>query len=210
MKKVSLKKQAEYLAKQDARLGAVIRRVGALKRRQRQGHEYFQALVEEIISQQLSGRVADVITERFVALFGRAPAFPEPHEILTASDGLLRSSGMSFSKAAYIKNIARAVHEGDLVLRELNVRTDEEVITQLVGIKGIGRWTAEMFLMFSLGREDVFSAGDLGLKNAMIRLYGLRTEPDAARMKKIASRWQPYRTLACRYLWASLDNRLVL
>lgn len=195
-----------HLQTVDPILEAVIEKITLEKRKPRT--DYFQSLVEEIISQQLSGRVADVITERFVALFPTRQAdstsFPKPDAILARSDDELRKAGLSYQKISYIKNVSRAVSAGELDFKKFPALTDEEIIALLTKIKGVGRWTAEMFLMFTLGREDIFSHGDLGLKNAIQRLYGLRKHPSTKTAERISKKWRPHRTLACRYLWASL------
>lgn len=199
---------AQHLQTVDPVLGVVIEKIALEKRKPRTN--YFQSLVEEIISQQLSGRVADVITERFVALFPTRQAdstsFPDPDAILARSDEELRKARLSYQKISYIKNVSHAVIAGELDFKKFSAYTDEEVIALLTQIKGIGRWTAEMFLMFTLGREDVFSHGDLGLKNAIQRLYSFRKHPSRKTMEHISRKWSPHRTLARRYLWASLKS----
>lgn len=172
----------------------------------RRSKNYFQSLVGAIISQQLSGKAADTIIKRFNALFPTGK-FPTPAEVLAKNDADLRASGVSGSKVLYIKNIAIAFENGSLDFEHIDKKTDAEIIEMMVKIKGIGRWTAEMFLIFSLGRPDVFSFGDLGLRNAVKKLYKLRKDPSPARLKQISSKWEPYRTTASLYLWASLDNR---
>lgn len=198
----------KHLSLVDPILGAVIKKTKLSRREPRTDH--FQSLVEEIISQQLSGRVADVITKRFVKLFKNqkpAASFPKPNQVLKMPDENMRKAGLSYGKIGYIKNIAQAVKNGTLVFEKLKECEDEEAIKILTGIKGVGRWTAEMFLMFTLGRKDIFAYGDLGLKNAMQRLYGLRKHPSQKTAERISKKWKPHRTLACRYLWASLKNR---
>ncbi len=167
---------------------------------------YFQSLAQAIIGQQLSGKAATTIINRFKALFPETK-FPTPAQVLAKSDDELRAAGLSGSKVSYIKNIARAIEDKSLDFRRINKMADEEIITMLTAVKGIGRWTAEMFLIFSLGRPDVFSFGDLGLRNAVKKLYGLRQDPTLKQLKKLSARWQPHRTTASLHLWASLDNR---
>jgi len=167
---------------------------------------YFESLVDAIISQQLSGKAAETIFKRFKALFS-GNKFPSPAQVLAKSDVELRSVGVSGSKASYIKNIAAGFADGSLDFKHIDKKTDEEVIEMLVKVKGIGRWTAEMFLIFSLGRTDVSSFGDLGLRKAVKKLYRLRKDPSSKQLHKTSSRWQPYRTCASLYLWASLNNR---
>ena len=166
---------------------------------------YFYKLCREIASQQLAGKAADAIFSRFEALFPNKEVTPKnvintPHEVL-------RSVGLSNAKGRYIRNIAEAVESKLLRFHNLSLMKDEEVIEHLIQIKGIGRWTAEMFLMFTLGRKDVFSYGDLGLRNAMKKLYKFRKEPTQERIEKIVKKWSPYKTYASLALWKSVDNR---
>ena len=193
----------EYLRSTDRILDAVIARVELPERRPQRSH--FYALARGIIRQQLSGHAADAIERRFVEIFSlRKNFFPKPKDILAMPAARMRASGLSGAKVSYLKNLATAVADKTVNFKKISGLPDEEVIARLTRIKGIGRWTAEMFLIFALGRADVFSYGDQGLKNAMKRLYGLRGHPSRARAEKISSRWRPHRTLACRYLWASL------
>lgn len=166
---------------------------------------YFQSLAEAIISQQLSGKAATTIITRFKKLFPGTD-FPSPKQVLRKKDSDLRSVGISGSKASYIKNLAKAVEEKTVHFTDVAKLTDEEIIEMLTKVKGIGRWTAEMFLIFSLGRLDVFSCGDLGLRNAIKKLYSLRKDMSPKQLHKLSLRWQPYRTCASLYLWASLNN----
>ena len=195
---------AAYLAKRDPALRAVIRRtkLPALKT----GRNRFQFLVEAIIGQQLSEKAAATITRRFRGLF-RGGAFPSPRAVLRVPLARIRAVGVSNAKAAYIHNVARAVEGGQLKLKTLGQRTDAEVASTLTVVKGIGPWTAEMFLVFALGRPDVFSPGDAGLESAMRKLYHLQKPPSAAWVRRTTERWRPHRSLACRYLWAALDGK---
>ena len=193
----------EYLQDVDPILAEVIKEIELEEHTPREN--YFYALVSEIIGQQLSGKAADAIEKRFLALFDSP--LPSPEEILALSDEVIRNAGLSFSKISYIKNIARAVSEELIDFERLDELTDEEIIELLTAIKGIGRWTAEMFLMWTLERPDVFSYGDLGLRKGMKKVYNLKKEPSVKKAAQISNRWKPYRTLASRYLWASLDNR---
>jgi DNA-3-methyladenine glycosylase II len=162
----------------------------------------FFSLVESIISQQLSVKAGDTIMKRFLSLVGE-PVTPEA--VLTVTREQLRGVGMSWNKADYVQNIARAIIEKQLDIKTLDAMTDEEVIKELTKIKGIGQWTAEMFLMFTLAREDVFSYGDVGLQNAIQQLYKLKNKPTKKQMEKISKKWKPYRTYAARILWRSLS-----
>jgi len=165
--------------------------------------DYFVDLVESIISQQLSIKASDTIFGRFKKLFPKEKITPE--ETLRLDDAKIRECGISFNKIKYIKGISEAVVEKQIDLDKLDSLTNEEVILELVKLKGIGQWTAEMFLMFCLGRPDVFSTGDLGLQNAIIRLYKLDPKPKKEKLLEISSAWTPYRTTASRILWRSLE-----
>ena len=167
---------------------------------------YFESLADAIMSQQLSGKAADTIIKRFKALFPKVK-FPSPKQVLAKTDTELRLVGVSGAKASYLKNLAAAFEDKSLNFRSIDKKTDEEIITMLVAVKGIGRWTAEMFLIFSLGRPDVFSFGDLGLRSAVKKVYGLRQDPSPKKLTQLSSRWQPHRSTASLYLWASLNNR---
>lgn len=167
-------------------------------------------LCASIMSQQLSTKVAHTIRQRFLDLFdGRSPA---PEEILAVSPAALRSIGLSNAKVSYVLNVARFAAEQGLDHRKLNKMENEDVIAYLTQIKGVGRWTAEMLLMFGLAREDVFAIDDWGIQNAMIHMYKLDREDKKAfreKLLKISAKWSPYRTYACLYLWRWKDNEPV-
>ncbi len=165
--------------------------------------DYFVVLCESIINQQLSEKAGNTIWNRFLALFPEEKVTPE--RLLALPDSKIRLVGTSWSKISYIKNLATGVQHKTIHLHKLRGMSNEEVITELIKVKGIGPWTAEMFLMFSLGREDVFSYGDLGLRNAMKRLYKFRRDPTRKQLEKIVNKWTPYRTWAARILWRSLE-----
>ena len=163
-------------------------------------------LCGSIMSQQLSTKVADVIWKRFLALYDKHPT---PEQIVATPHEQLRSIGLSNAKANYVQNVARFAIEQGMEWKQLKAMSDQEIIDHLIQIKGVGRWTVEMILMFALGREDVFAVDDLGIQNAMIKLYKL----DASDKKKlredmvrISQKWSPYRTYACLHLWRSKDN----
>ena len=162
----------------------------------------YESLVEAIITQQLSGKAADSISARFRDIYGK---FPKPADVLKTSDGKLRKAGLSYMKVSYIKDLSNKVESKELRLSHMKNLTDEEVIEQLTIVKGIGRWTAEMFLIFSLGRQDVLPVGDLGLKKGIQRLYSLSELPEKEEMEKIAQKWRPYRSVATWYLWRNLS-----
>ncbi len=168
-------------------------------------------LCASIMSQQLSTKVADVIYNRFIALFGGKE--PVPQQILDMPFEKLRAIGLSNAKVSYVKNVAQFELESGMNHRKLNKMTNEEVITYLTQIKGVGRWTVEMLLMFALGREDVFAIDDLGVQNAMISIYKLdRADKKKFRedLLKISDKWSPYRTYACVHLWRWKDNAPVV
>lgn len=165
----------------------------------------YQSLVEAIITQQLSGKAADSISTRFRAIYGR---FPKPADVMETSDAKLRKAGLSYMKVSYIKDLSKKVESKEIQLSYMKNLTDEEIIIQLTQIKGIGRWTAEMFLIFSLGRLDVLPVGDLGLKKGIQRLYSLEELPEKEQIEHIAKKWKPYRSVATWYLWRSLDESI--
>lgn len=168
----------------------------------KKGDNLFADLCEIIIQQQLSERVGDVIFERFKKLFPEKKIIPQ--YVMEVPDERIREVGTSNNKVKFIKSLAQDIVEEKIVLDKLDQLEDEMVISQLIKLKGIGRWSAEMFLMFSLGREDVFSYGDLGLRRAIQKLYKLKKELTLNQALKISSKWKPYRTYACRILWRSL------
>lgn len=166
---------------------------------------YFIRLCEIIVGQQLSNKAADAIFLKFKNIFKGKSIMPS--DILTASHEKLRSSGISNAKAVFMKNLASAVLDGRINIQEIDMKSDDGVILELTKIKGIGPWTAEMFLMFVLGRQDVFSSGDLGLRKAIKKLYNLKKEPTKRQIEKIVAKWSPYKTFASRILWATLDTK---
>jgi len=180
--------------------GAVVRR--DLKS-ERPGDAY-AALLRSIVGQQLSTKAAATIYGRMLELFGGHP--PTPKQLLKADPDKIRAAGLSRPKIAYLRDLAEHVEEGTLELERLPELPDEEVAAQLTAIKGLGQWTADMFLMFHLRRPDILPVGDQGIRRAIQVEYRLRKLPDPKRMQKIARPWRPYRTLACLYLWSSLDN----
>lgn len=196
-------KKIAHLKKSDAKLKLIIERSTLHELAGPRGP--FEALVEAIVSQQLSVKAADTIFARFVALTP-GKKFPTPREILKMPAAKMRKCGLSKMKASFIKDLAKKTLDGSLDFKHMDTMSDEEVIEHLVSVKGIGRWTAEMFLIFSLHRDDVFSYGDLGLRNALRKIYKLRNAPTPAQAERITAKWKPYRSLGSRYLWASLKN----
>jgi DNA-3-methyladenine glycosylase II len=207
-RRISTPKAIAYLSAADPVLGALIEQVGPLGNA-REGRpdqdDHYGALVRSITGQQLSVLAARAIYGRLTARFGDRP--PTPEEILSDEPEELReAAGLSRAKVSYLRSLAEHVLSGELELERLNELGDEEVIAELVAVKGLGLWTAQMFLMFHLDRPDVLPVGDLGIRRAIERAYGLDGLPLAPAMEEIALPWRPHRTLACRYLWRSLQN----
>ena len=187
----------------DPVMRAVIKRVGPCRLHAAAPRDPFEALCRSIASQQLSTKAAATIFDRFCALFppdGR----PTPLRVMTLEDEEIRGAGFSRPKVSFIRDLAEHVQDGRLDLERLHRHPDDEVMRQLVAVKGIGRWTAEIFLMFRLGRPDILPADDLGLMNAVHRAYGMRRRPTPDKLRKIGEAWRPYRSVASWYLWQSL------
>jgi DNA-3-methyladenine glycosylase II len=172
--------------------------------RRRSRPDPYQALARAIVGQQLSTKAAASIWKRLTELFDGET--PRPAALIAIDGEKLRGAGLSWSKVGFLKDLAERVEDGRLALDRLNELSDEDVIAELIEIKGIGRWTAEMFLIFHLGRPDVVSIGDLGIRRAVQQAYGMDELPDPTQMERISEPWRPHRTLACLYLWRSLDN----
>jgi DNA-3-methyladenine glycosylase II len=179
---------------------AVVRR--DLKR-ERPGDAY-GALLRSIVGQQLSTKAASTIYGRMIDIFGGHA--PTPKQLLAADPDEIRAAGMSRPKIAYLRDLAQHVEDGTLELDRVDELPDEEVSAQLTAIKGLGQWTADMFLMFHLRRPDVLPVGDQGIRRAVQVQYRMRKLPDPKRLEKVARPWRPHRTLACLFLWSSLDN----
>jgi DNA-3-methyladenine glycosylase II len=192
------------LARRDPILGDLMRRHGACGLAAAQHTDPFSALTRAIISQQLSSKAAATIAGRFDTLCG--PPRPTPAVVASLSDTRLRAAGLSGQKIRYLRDLCLRIAAGQLRLDALETLDDSEVIDALTQVKGIGRWTAEMFLIFRLHRPDVLPVGDLGIVKAVQRAYRLRKVPTPARLTRIGESWRPYRSVACWYLWASLDN----
>jgi DNA-3-methyladenine glycosylase II len=192
------------LLRRDPVLAALIRKHGPCGLAAAQRADHFSALVRAIVGQQLSTKAAATIHRRLIALAGGGPAIPASLERLT--DAQLRSVGLSRQKTAYLRDLCAKVGGDEVRLDALERMSDDEVIVELTKVKGVGRWTAEMFLMFRLHRPDVLPVGDLGIVNAVKNVYRLRKKPTPARIMKIGEAWRPYRSVASWYLWRSLDN----
>jgi DNA-3-methyladenine glycosylase II len=207
-RKASQRKAIAHLSASDPVLAKLIEEIGKLPdtregRPEREDH--YGALVRSIVGQQLSVLAARAIYGRLTARFGERP--PTPHEILDDDPEELRAAaGLSRAKVGFLRSLAEHVLSGELELERLDKLDDDDVIAELVAVKGLGEWTSHMFLMFHLERPDVLAVGDLGIRRAIERAYGLDELPQAAAIEEIAEPWRPYRTLACRYLWRSLQN----
>jgi DNA-3-methyladenine glycosylase II len=188
------------LMRRDPKLGALIKRVGRCRLPDSRGHDPFAGLVRVIMSQQLSGKAADTIFGRVEALVGgRANLTPAALRAVTAE--ALRGAGVSRPKIGYLYDLADRVADGRLDLHALDGHPDEEVIAQITAVKGLGRWSAEMFLMFRLNRPDIFPVGDLGIVKGVQKLFGMKRRPAVRTMERLAEPWRPYRSVAAWYLW---------
>jgi DNA-3-methyladenine glycosylase II len=194
------------LMRRDPILAAIIKKYGVCGIKTGRESDIFCGLVQAIVSQQLSTRAAATIYGRLQALMPDA-APPTPEALRPLSDEALRGVGLSRQKTSYMRDLAQKVLEGSVKTDGLREMSDEEVVAELTKIKGIGRWTVEMILIFRLARPDILPVGDLGIVKAIQKAYGLRKPPDAKRMQTIAERWRPYRSVASWYLWASLENK---
>ncbi len=207
-RRTSIAKATEQLRASDAVLARIIDGVGKLPST-RAGRpdkdDHYGALVRSIVGQQLSVLAARAIYGRLIERFGGRP--PTPQELLADEPEELRAAaGLSRAKVGFLRSLAEHVLSGELELDKLDALSDEDAIAELVAVKGLGEWTSHMFLMFHLDRPDVLAVGDLGIRRAIERAYSLDGLPGATEMEAIAEPWRPHRTLACRYLWRSLDN----
>jgi len=192
-----------HLRRVDPVIARVMEMVGPYRPGDRTGGSHFHALIRAIVFQQLSGKAATTIHNRFLDLYpDRAPTAAD---ILATSDAQLRAAGLSRQKIGYLRDLSTRVQNGDLPLDHVDSLSDADLIAHLVQVKGIGRWTAQMFLMFKLGRVDVLPDLDLGIQNAIKRAYRKR-KVSPKDVLRIGARWSPYSSIACWYLWRSLDN----
>ena len=197
------RKAVAHLRKVDPKLAEVIDRIGPFKGWPVRNGTHFDAVCRSIVFQQLSGKAAGTIHGRFEGIYGgRAPL---PDELATTTDDKLRAVGLSRQKSAYLKDLGAKVAAGNLPIETLHELTDDEVIAALTQVKGIGRWTAQMFLMFRLGRPDVLPDLDLGVQKGIQRTYRLRKLPTPERVKQIGAKWAPYRSVGAWYMWRLLD-----
>jgi DNA-3-methyladenine glycosylase II len=199
-----MRKAVDHLKKSDPVLRAIIERVGPC--RMEFSVPEFASVAEAIVYQQLNGKAAVTIFNRFAALAGD-PLTPEG--ILKLSDAQLRAVGLSKQKSSYLQDLAKKTSDGLLNFARLPEMTDDEVIEHLTQVKGIGEWTAHMFLIFSLRRQNVLPTGDYGVQVAIKKHYKKRKLPKPKDMEKIARAWEPYRSVACWYMWRSLDIKTI-
>ncbi len=192
--------------KLDARLGAFITSCGPLPFRHAHTEDPFQALCRSIIYQQISGSAAASVLARFKTLWPRK-TFPAPRDVTRSDPVRLRSSGLSQQKAGYLKDLAAKFLDGTIDPAQFPKMSDEEIIEHVCAVKGVGRWTAQMFLMFTLHRPDVLPTGDLGIQKAFQRVFHLRRLPTPQRMEVLSAPWRGHRTVACFYLWRMLDTK---
>ncbi len=200
-----LRRARAHLRRVDPALARVVDSVGPCRMEVERGGTAFASLAEAMLYQQITGKAAATIHRRLCALFGRSHLRGE--DILAASAADLRAAGLSRQKIRYLRDLSeKALDREALPLHRLGRMADEDAIRILVTVKGIGRWTAEIFLMFRLGRLDVLPVDDYGIQKAIQRAYRMRALPRPDRMRRLAERWRPYRTVACWYLWKSIDG----
>lgn len=192
------------LARRDPIIRNLIRQYGPCGMAAAQRDDHFAAIVKSITAQQLSVKASRTIYQRVASLF--PSGVPTPEGFASISDETLRTVGLSRQKIVYVRDLSAKVLDGTLPLKALDTLDDEEAIEAIICVKGLGRWSAEMFLMFRLHRPDVMPVDDLGIMNAIKKAYRLRTRPKPRRMLQIAESWRPYRSVACWYLWRSLEN----
>ena len=194
-------KRAQKELSRDKYIGPLIKKYGDCTIAPRHYSDYFEHLCSSIVNQQLSGKAADAIFGRFAKTVGKIT----PENVLRTDDQILRNAGLSWGKVKYIKDLAKRTHEGSLETKNLENLSDEEVIKELTAVKGIGVWTAHMFLMFTLARPDIFPSGDLGVRKGVEKITNMQMTN--SQLEQFALRWKPYRTVASWYIWQNLDNR---
>jgi DNA-3-methyladenine glycosylase II len=194
-------KGIRHLKKKDKVLAKIIPKIKIVKRELKD--DYLGSIVESIIYQQISGSAGASITKKFKALY--KDKFPSSKQFLSTSESKVRKAGISPQKYSYLKDLYTRIHTGKLELRKFKTMDSEKIIEELDEVRGIGRWTAEMFLISSLGRTDVIPMDDLGIRKGIQRAYGLKEIPDRKKMMKLSKNWQPYGTIASIYIWRSLD-----
>jgi DNA-3-methyladenine glycosylase II len=196
-------KGIRHLKKNDKVLAKIIIKVKMEERKL--NDDYLEAIVESIIYQQISGKAGDAILKKFKALY--KDALPSPKQFLATSEDKVRKAGISPQKYSYLKDLYGRVQSGKLELRKFKIMESEKIIAELDEVRGIGRWTAEMFLISSLGRTDVIPMDDLGIRKGIQKAYRLKKLPEKKQIIKLTKNWQPYGTIASIYMWRSLDSK---
>ncbi len=191
----------KHLSKEDKVLAKLIKRLGFI--RANWGGDSYESLISAIIYQQISGAAGDSIERKFKALYKNR--MPSPGRFLATPEKKVRKAGISPQKYSYLVDLCTRIKDGRLELGKFGAMDDEDIIEELDEVRGIGRWTAEMFLMFSLGRTDIVPRDDLGIKKAIKKAYKLRDYPSGSKFSELAERWKPYGTVASLYLWRSMD-----
>jgi 3-methyladenine DNA glycosylase/8-oxoguanine DNA glycosylase len=197
------RRAALHLRRADPVMAAIVRKVGPCRMQIHRGGTTYWHLTRAILRQQISGHAAAAIEKRISARFGGTL---QPEDVLGATDAELRALGLSRQKASYLRDLSARANDG-LPLDRLARMSEERLVETVTAVRGIGRWTAEMLMMFRQGRPDILPTGDYGIRKAMQVAYRMRALPKPARMQKVAEAWRPYRTLACWYLWRSLDQK---
>ncbi len=200
----SVEEALDHLRGADEPLSRLIDQVGPYQARIRYADPY-ASLLRTILFQQLAGPAASAIQRRFLALYGSEEAPPTPEQLLATSDEELRGAGVSRQKSGYMRDLALHVAEGRLDFEELTRLEDEEVIQRITAVKGLGEWSAHMYLMFHMGRPDVLPVGDLGVRNGMRLVYALEETPTPAQAREIGNRWAPYRSVGSWYMWRAAE-----
>jgi len=201
-----MRKAVQHLKRSDAVMAALINQVGACKMQQREAD--FNSLTRSIVYQQLSGKAASTIFGRVVEAAKCDPLTPQA--VLHVHPEMMRAAGLSQQKASYVRDLAEKTRDGVVDFSRLPSLSDDDVIAHLTQVKGVGVWTVQMLLMFALERADVLPVADLGIRNAIQRAYALDAPPKPKEMEALAQKWRPYRTVACWYLWRSLDGPAAL
>jgi DNA-3-methyladenine glycosylase II len=205
--KLDVERGTRHLRRKDPVMRELIKRVGKLDleaRRRGRPADAYGALVRSIVGQQLSTKAARTIYERMTQLFDGGT--PTPRQLLDADPDAIRAAGLSRPKIAYLRSLAEHVLSGELELDRLDQLSDDEIVAELTAVKGLGVWTAHMFLIFHLSRPDVMPVGDLGVRNAARTVYELQELPTALELEELAEPWRPHRSVGALYLWRSLDN----
>ncbi len=200
----SVEAAVAHLRSVDPALAAVIDRVGPYTAQIRRVDPY-ASLLRTILFQQLAGAAANAIQKRFLALYGDDSQPPTPEQLLATNDEDLRAAGVSRQKIGYMRDLALHVHEGRLDLEDMTQVDDDEVLRRITAVKGLGDWSAHMYLMFHLGRPDVLPIGDLGVRNGMRLTYGLEATPTPKQAIEIGARWAPYRSVGSWYMWRAAE-----